>query len=125
MRMEKELLEALAGVRSPGERCQFCNASEDTPVGQSGLLWHDDTCPRRKAGILLASQGTPLKMWRVAYQTQRETLRINNTEQLLMRCELSEQDALAFVHHILYAQGKRQLVPDSLRVEELGIVPCE
>jgi hypothetical protein len=121
----QEFLEALAGVRSPGERCQFCHASEMTPVQQFQLNAHDDTCPRRRAGIILAQQGTPLKIWRISYQTQKETLRISNAEQLVMRCDLSEEDALALVHHILYAQGKRQYVPESLRIEELSEVPCE
>src|SRR6184192_1611353 len=122
----RELLEALASVRSPSDRCQFCNASEMTPVQQVDLSAHDENCPRRQAALVLACLGTPLKIWKVYYQTQRETLRINKTEQLVMRCELSEEDALSLIHHLLSASHrKRQYVPDSLRVEELGIVPCE
>lgn len=121
----QDLLEALAGARSPGDRCQFCHAGEMTAVQLFQLNAHDDTCPRRRAGIILSSQGTPLKMWRISYQVQRESLRIHSAEQLIMKCELSEQDALSLVHRILSAQGKRHLVEGSLRIEELGIVPCE
>jgi hypothetical protein len=121
----EELLEALASVRSPNDSCQFCNAREDTPVQSVSLNTHDESCPRRRAALVLAQQGTPLKIWRISYQTQRET-RINNTEQLVMRCELSEEDALALIPHLLSAsRRKRQLVEGSMHIEELGIVPCE
>ena len=90
------------------------------------LNWHDARCPRLKAARILAERGTPLKMWRVQYSAQARNGHVSQREELVMRCEFSEQDALALVHRILEHQGnKRQLVPGSLRIEEPCIVPCE
>nr|HET6902674.1 hypothetical protein [Ktedonobacteraceae bacterium] len=113
------LLETLAAGFYQDEICMCCRS----PVfyTQEGNTYaHVESCPTRRARILLAANGTPVKMWIISY-SQRGTNdgRISTASLRVMRCELSADDAIALVREHLVFQGKRELLEESVACMEI------